>query len=121
MIDYPGGPTVLLISSMVNDTPVAHTLRGHKATLEFTDTGFVIRPQRLYRDEVKETVHRKTGAESLPLHHQNWYRAIRQGEALRCDATLGLYGIVACQMGVLSYRERKYIRWDKEKERAVEA
>ena len=121
MIDYPGGPTVLLISSMVNDTPVAHTLRGHKATLEFTDTGFVIRPQEIYRNEVHEVVHRKTGGEDIKLHHQNWYRAIRQGEALRCDVTLGMYGIVACQMGVLSYRRRKYIAWDKTAERAVEA
>lgn len=121
MIDYPGGPTVLLISSMANDTPVEHTLRGHKATLQFTETGFVIRPQAIYKNEAREIVHQKTGGEDMRLHHQNWYRAIRDGEALKCDATLGLYGIVACQMSVLSYRGRKYMRWDQPLERAVEA
>jgi predicted dehydrogenase len=121
MIDYPGGPTVLLISSMANDTPVEHTLRGHSATLEFTPTGFVIRPQSLFNDQARETVHRKTGDEDIRLHQRNWYGAIRAGEALKCDATLGTYGIVACQMAVLSYRRRKYMMWDKERQRAVEA
>jgi hypothetical protein len=121
MIDYPGGPTVLLISSMANDTPVEHTLRGHKATLEFTPTGFVIRPQPLFKDEAREIVHRKTGDEDIRLHHRNWYGAIRADEALKCDATLGMYGIVACQMAVLSYRRRKYMMWDKERQRTVEA
>ncbi len=121
MIDYPGGPTVLLISSLANDTPVEHILRGHKATLQFTPTGFVIRPQTLYKSEGQEIVHQKTGSEDMTLHHRNWYRAIRQGEPLKCDATLGMYGIVACQMGVLSYRRRKYIVWDAERQRAVEA
>src|SRR5260370_383632 len=45
LLDYPGGPTVQLISSMANSTPVDHLLRGHKATLQFTSTGFTIRPQ----------------------------------------------------------------------------
>jgi hypothetical protein len=43
------------------------------------------------------------------------------GEKLKCDATLGLYGVVACQMGVLSLRRRKYMRWDVEGKRAAEA
>jgi predicted dehydrogenase len=29
-LDYPDGPTVILISSMANDTPVDHVIRGHK-------------------------------------------------------------------------------------------
>ena len=121
MLDYPGGPTVLLISSLANDTPVEHTLRGHKATLQFTPSGFVIRPQSLYKGAAREIVHQKTGGEDMTLHQRNWHRAIRQGEPLKCDATLGMYGVVACQMGVLSYRRRKYMLWDKERARAVEA
>jgi hypothetical protein len=121
MLDYPGGPTVLLISSMANDTPVEHVLRGHKATLEFTPTGFVIRPQKLYQQEVREIVHRKTGGEDTELHHRNLIRAIRYNEPLKCDCLLGYYGVVACQFGVLSYRQRKYMRWDKTAERIVAA
>ncbi len=119
MLDYPGGPTVLLISSMANDTPVEHVLRGHRATLQFTRTGFTIHPQGLYAKEMKEIVHVKTGAEDLTLHHRNLQAAIRTNEPLKCDCTLGYYGVVACEMGLLSYRRRKYVRWDKSKERLV--
>ncbi len=119
LLDYPGGPTVVLVSSMANDTPVDHVLRGHKATLEFTRTGFVIRPQRLYAGEVKEVVHQNTGGEDIELHHRNLMRAIRVNEPLKCDCELGYYGVVACQMGVQSWRKRKYALWDPRRERIV--
>jgi len=111
LLDYPGGPTVQLISSMANNTTVEHLLRGHKATLEFTKTGFTIRPQGPQAD-AKEIVHQKTGAEALDLHHRNLMGAIRKNEPLKCDATLGYYGVVASEMGVQSYRKRKYMKWD---------
>ncbi len=121
MLDYPGGPTVMLISSLANDTPVAHTLRGHKATLEFTPSGFVIKPQKLFAEGQPEIVHRKTGGEDTELHLRNLIRAIRFNEPLKCDATLGYYGVVACQFGVLSQRQRKYMKWDAAAERIVPA
>jgi predicted dehydrogenase len=121
MLDYPGGPTVLLISSMANDTKIEHTLRGHRATLSFNNTGFTITPQSVYRSEMKEIVHKKTGGEDMSLHHRNWYAAIRTNEPLKCDVMLGMLGIVASQMGVLSLRKRKYMRWDTATRRAVEA
>ncbi len=121
MLDYPGGPTVLLISSLANDTPVPHLLRGHKATLEFTPEGFLIRPQKLYAGELGEIVHRKTGGEDTELHLRNFLRAIRFNEPLKCDCWLGYYGVVACQFGILSWRERKYMKWDAATERIVPA
>lgn len=120
LLDYPGGPTVLLVSSMANDTAIEHVLRGHKATLEFTRTGFVIRPQRLYAKELQEITHQRTGGEDITLHHRNLARAIRLGEPLKCDARLGYYGVVACEMGVRSFRRQKYVRWDRVKEKIVE-
>ncbi len=121
MLDYPGGPTVLLISSMANDTPVEHVLRGHKATLEFTRTGFTIHPQGLFAKEMQEISFTKTGAEALDLHHRNLQAAIRKNEPLKCDSMLGYYGVVACEMGLESFRHRKYMKWDKAKERIVPA
>ena len=86
LLDYPGGPTVQLISSMANGTAVPHLLRGHKATLEFTKTGFTIRPE----DGGAEIVHQKSGAEALDLHHRNLMNAIRKGEPLKCDVNLDI-------------------------------
>lgn len=121
MLDYPGGPTMLLVSSMANDTPVEHVLRGHKATLEFNRSGFVIRPQGLFGKDAKEIVYNKNGAEEVGLHHRNLMAAVRRNEPLKCDAMLGYYGVVACEMGVESFRRQKYMRWDRSKERIVTA
>jgi predicted dehydrogenase len=119
LLDYPGGLTVQLISSQASERRVPHILRGHKATLEFTNTGFTVKAERPYASEVKEIEHKKTGAEELDLHHRNLINAIRVNEVLRCDVMLGYYGVVACAMGNESYRHRKYMKWDAAKERIV--
>jgi predicted dehydrogenase len=119
MLEYPGGPTVMLISSLANDTRVDHVLRGHKATLTFTPKGFTITPQALFAKEMETVTYEKKGSESLDLHHRNLMAAIRNGEPLKCDAAFAFKGLVACEMGVKSFRERKYLGWDPTKERIV--
>jgi predicted dehydrogenase len=119
LLNYPQGLTVQLISSMANDTPVEHVIRGHRATLRFTRTGFEIVPQSANTKDVQPVTHRKTGGEELDLHHRNLLNAIRGNEPLRCDANLGYYGVVATVMGNMSYRQRKYMKWDAAKQRAV--
>ena len=121
VLDYPGGPSVILVSSMANDTAVDHVIRGHKATLEFTRTGFTITPQREFAKDMQPITHQKTGGENITLHHRNLQAAIRSNESLKCDCMLGYYGVVACEMGVQSYRKRKYMAWDKAKERIIRA
>jgi predicted dehydrogenase len=121
LLDYPEGLTVQLVSSMANSAPIDHLIRGHKATLEFTRTGFTITPESLYKSEVKEVVHKKTGAENIVLHHRNLMAAIRKGEPLNCDVMLGYYGVVASEMGVQSFRQQKYMKWDGKRERIVRA
>jgi predicted dehydrogenase len=121
LLDYPEGLTIQLVSSMANDTPIDHLIRGHKATLEFNRTGFQITPQNMFRDEVKPVVHKKSGAEDIMLHHRNLQNAIRKGEALNCDVMLGYYGVVASELGVQSFRQQKYMKWDRAKERIVKA
>ena len=110
-----------LVSSMANDTPVEHMLRGHKATLTFTRTGFTIKPQRMFEDEAKPYEHTKTGAEALNLHHRNLQNAIRKGEALKCDVDLGYYGVVAANIGNESYKRRAYMAWDPNAEKLKKA
>jgi len=121
MCDYPGGPTVLVISTMANDTQVPHHIRGHQATLEFSSSGFTIRPQRLFAGGRPEIVHKKSGAESVALHHRNLHNAIRKNEPLNCDMMLGYYALVPCLMAVESYRQKKYLAWDAQRERVVAA
>jgi len=121
MLDYPDGLSVVVLSSMANDAPIPHVLRGHEATLEFTRDGFVIRPQGRFNKEgdKPEIVHKKTGGEDIMLHHRNLQNAIRGGEALKCDVMTGYYGIVAVRLAVESYRRSKYMKWDARREKGV--
>jgi len=119
--DYPGGPTVIVVSSMANDTRIPHVIRGHHATLEFTREGFTIQPQGDFAEGKTEVVHKKTGSEDITLHHRNLQNAIRSGEALKCDVMLGYYGVVAVRLAVESYRKSKYMKWDARREKGVEA
>jgi hypothetical protein len=121
LLDYPEGVTVQLVSSMANDRKIDHLLRGHKATLEFDRNGFTITPQMLYKEEAKQIVHKKSGAEDVLLHHLNLQAAIRKGEPLNCPPELGLYGVVASEMGVQSLRRRAYMKWDSKGQRIVKA
>jgi predicted dehydrogenase len=123
MLDYPDGLSVVVLSSMANDAPIPHVLRGHEATLEFTRDGFVIRPQGRFNKEgdKPEIVHKKTGAEDIMLHHRNLQNSIRGGEALKCDVMTGYYGIVAVRLAIESYRRSKCMKWDERREKGVEA
>ncbi len=131
MLDYPEKTTVMLVSSLANDTPIRHVIRGHKATLEFKREGFTITPQEASnKDAISGTgenvggtelfTHYKTGAEDITLHHRNLQNAIRKNEPLNCDQNLGFYGVVACMMGVQSLRHRKYLKWDPQNETVIE-
>lgn len=132
LCDYPGGPTVALISSMGNDTPIEHVIRGHKATLQFNRDGFTITPQGITlqgagnqgaqsAQEVRLLVYKKRGAEDMTLHHRNLHNAIRKNEELRCDVMLGYHGVVVTSMGVESFRKQKYLKWNPAKQKAEEA
>jgi predicted dehydrogenase len=123
MLDYPEGLSVVVLSSMANDTPIPHVIRGHEATLEFNREGFVIRPQERFNKEGNRqpVVHKKSGGEDITLHHRNLQNAIRGGEALKCDVMTGYYGVVAVRMAVESYRRKKYMKWDARREKAVES
>ena len=131
MLDYPEKTTVMLVSSLANDMPIRHVIRGHKATLEFTGGGFTITPQEATNEATisgtgenlggtERFTHIKTGAEDITLHHRNLQNAIRQNEPLKCDQNLGFYGVVACMMGVQSLRHRKYLKWDAQNETVIE-
>ncbi len=118
LLEYPG-TQVMLVSSMANSTPVDHVLRGHKATLKFTAKGFTIEPQREFAREIKPITYEKHGAENIELHHRNLQNAIRKNEPLKCDCMLGYYAVAACEMGVQSFRRRKYMAWDKTRQKVV--
>jgi predicted dehydrogenase len=120
LCEYPGGPSVVIIGSMANNTQIVPSIRGREATIEFSRDGFVIRPQQAFRPGAPEIVYKRKVANTGIEHHRNLLAAIRTNAPLNCDVTMGYRGIVACRMAVDSFRRRKYMRWDAQRERAIE-
>jgi predicted dehydrogenase len=123
MIDYPGGPTVTLVGSMVNDTNVLPIIAGHDATIEFNDaetpTVATIKPQSA-TGRVKETVTLKGEPGGQSKHRENFVKACRDPKVeLYCPVSLALRTNVAITLGVRSYRERKVYGWDAKEQKAV--
>ena len=122
-VDYPGGPTVTLLGSQVNDMALTELIGGHDATIIIdrkNDSAQVI-PQKS-TGKIKETVTLKgDGAMSERNHFANLFDAIRTDAPLNCPVELGYKVNVAIAMGVMAYRRKTAIAWDPKLEKAVPA
>ena len=122
-VDYPGGPTVTLLGSQVNDVALTELIGGHDATIVIdraNDSAKVI-PQKS-TGRIKETVTLKgEGAMSERNHFANLFDAIRTDAPLNCPVELGYKVNVAIAMGVMAYRQKTAIAWDPKTEKAAPA
>ena len=122
-LDYPGGPTVTLVSNMDNATRMPVLIEGHDATIRISSDDpeapikAVVEPQRTGR--IKEQVELTGERGSQAKHRENLVRAIRDPKVeLYCPVSLGLRINVAITLGVRSYRERKVYGWDAKEQKA---
>lgn len=115
--EYPRGMTVYVLGTMSNRVGIDHLIRGYRATLFFTPTGWVVKD----KDDKVLAEHKKTGAEDTCPHHTNLHNHLRNGEPLNCPAELGLAGVAAVCMANESWRTGQMIAWDAEKEQMVPA
>lgn len=115
--EYPRGMTVYVLGTMSNRVGIDHLIRGYRATLYFTRTGWTIKDKD---DKVLEE-HKKTGGEDILLHHTNLHNHLRSGEPLNCPVELGMAGVVAVNMANESWRTGQMMGWDAKNERMVPA
>jgi predicted dehydrogenase len=115
--EYPRGMTVYVLGTQSNRVGIDHLIRGYRATLYFTPSGWVIKDKD---DKVLEE-HKKTGAEDIHLHHTNLHNHLRNGEPLNCPVELGMAGVAAVCMANESWRTGRMIGWDEKNERTVSA
>ncbi|MEX2186365.1 MAG: Gfo/Idh/MocA family oxidoreductase [Pirellulales bacterium] len=115
--EYPRGMTVYVLGTMSNRVGIDHLIRGYRATLYFTPTGWVAKD----KDGKVLAEHKKTGGEDQNLHHTNLHNHLRNGEPLNCPIELGMAGVVAVNMANESWRSGQMMGWDREKEKMVPA
>ena len=128
LLEYPAvegvtaGMTVHVLGTFGNKHGIDHVIRGHKATLQFTDFGWQIveqSPGYLPAPPDERNIiekHQKTGAEEIILHHKNLQQAIRQGDPLNCPAELGLYAVAAVVGANQSWFDKRMLNWDSKRQ-----
>jgi predicted dehydrogenase len=115
-IDYPGGPTVLLVSSQDNNTRLPWTIAGHDATVIIrgepeVPLEAIVEPQRTGR--ISESVTLKGERGDQAKHRANLVQAIRDARTpLFCPVSLALRANIAITLGVRSFRDRKVYGWN---------
>ena len=125
MIDYPGGPTVTLVSCLDNDTPSPVVIEGHDATIHISSDDpeepmqAVIEPQK-ETGRIKEKITLKGEFGDQNKHRANLVAAIRDPKVqLYCPVGLALKTNVAITLGVRSFRERKVFGWNAAEQKVV--
>lgn len=113
--EYPRGMTVYVLGTQSNRVGIDHLIRGYRATMYFTDTGWVAKN----KDGEVLAEHKKTGAEDTHFHHTNLHNHMRNGEALNCPVELGLAGTMAVIMANESWRTGQMMGWDEQSQTMV--
>jgi predicted dehydrogenase len=75
--EFPNGMTLNMTSSSVNETGTQEMIRGTKADLYMGGNKVELKPQKPFADEIDPEVSDPFPPESIPLHHKNWFEAIR--------------------------------------------
>jgi len=104
-------------SGFGNDRPGAgESALGTHGTIERTQQIRYL-PQKVNRPDATEMMG-QTRTEPR-AHMQNFLDAIRGGGEPNCPFELGFRVSIACRMAVESYRRRRTVHWDREKEEIV--
>ena len=128
--EYPTGHSLVLSSSMANDTHIPGLLRGHDGTIMMVSHGrfegrveyITVTPQR----HAAEAFQKKHGAAELqipvekrPTHMQNFFDCVRSREKPVLDSLTAYKAMTTIGMAVESYRQGRVLFFDEQKQRVV--
>ncbi len=130
LAEYPKGHSLVLSSSMANDTHVPGLIRGHEGTIMMVPDGrfegrvdsITITPQSVARKKFKErygTIEVVLETEPRETHMENFLRCLRSREKPVLDADTAYRAMVTIGMSVQSYREGRVLYWDPRREKVA--
>ncbi len=121
-IDYPQEFSVLLVSTLTNDSQLPDRVYGKHGTLDLDGE-----PRLRFNGDFKDEFKAKNGGQEearLAIKPRrdmvgNFLDVIRGNGTLHCNVELGAATMVAIKLGVESFRQRKTMNWDAKSERVV--
>lgn len=136
LAEYAKGHSLVLSSSMANDTHIPGTIRGHEGTIVLVDHGMFERmvPFITVKPQVKggrngvasaiggEKYAAKFGTKDIQIpvdqknmmvaHIENFLSCVRSREKPHLDVETGAKAVVVINLAAQSYREGKTLYWD---------
>jgi predicted dehydrogenase len=131
LAEYAKGHSLVLSSSMANDTHIPGMIRGHEGTIVLVDHGQFERtvPFITVKPQVKggkaiggEAYEKKFGlkdiqipidqTDMMALHIGNFLSCMRTREKPHLDVETGAKAVVVINLAAQSYREGKVMYWD---------
>jgi predicted dehydrogenase len=130
LAEYPKGHSLVLSSSMANETHVPGLIRGHEGTIMMVPDGrfegrvdsISVTPQGIARQKFKErygTIQVVLETEPRESHMENFLRCLRTRETPVLDADTAYKAMTTIGMSVQSYREGRALYWDAGREKVV--
>jgi predicted dehydrogenase len=128
--DYAQGHTLVLSSSMANETHIPGLIRGHEGTIMMVPDGkfegrvdsITVTPQRIAKKQFEEKYGSgevKMNCEPRESHMENFLRCVRTREKPVLDALTAYKAMVTIGMSVQSYREGRVLYFDDKKEKVT--
>lgn len=112
-MEYPNGPSVLLIGSLANNSGLPMVIRGHKGTINLDIGGSaVIEPQgAVVQGGEREEIKAKRGY-SLEEHFRDFLDCVKSRQKPRSNELFGYRVMTALHMGIHSYQKGKVMEFD---------
>ena len=121
-LDYPQEFSVLLVSTLTNDTQLPDRIHGKHGTMDLGGEPHLkfngdFEPEFKAKNDGKPEA--KLAVKPRRDMVGNFLDVIRGAGTLHCNAELGAATMTAIKLGVESYRQRKTMSWDAKQEKVV--
>ncbi len=117
-IEFEGGHTMVVAGSTANEQGLETMIRGHKATLYLNDRRLVMRPERLFAEEIEEqNFEGPDKGDTQNLLRLNWIHSIRTREPVASPVEFGTRIMVVVDLATRSLWEGSAFGFDPEKQK----
>ena len=111
-IEYPDGPSVLLIAALANNSGLPMMIRGYEGTISLSLSSATIDPQKaVVGEKASEEIKAKRGM-SLEEHFKDFLDCTRTRQKPRSNEMLGYHVMTALHMGIHSFMKGRAMDFD---------